>query len=164
MRAEGSLALRVIDFVNVTGEKKFCCSVHGANCDSVGLLHQKCYVSSTPFDTSGKAQWSRRETRETVTFASRAARTVYFWFALSNFSLVRSAVSNAEAHIPTQPSSPVEDARISFSYEDQERPGGDFPPSCQGTQARCRKAWFPRVVDLNLISARTAVFPAHGSV
>jgi len=61
MRAERSQALRVIDFVNVSGEKKICCSMHGANCDSVGLLHQKRYVSSTSFDTSAKAQWSRRE-------------------------------------------------------------------------------------------------------
>ncbi len=45
-------------------------------------------------------------------------------------SLVRSAVTNAEAHIPTQPSSPLKDARISFSYEDQERSRGVVPPAC----------------------------------
>jgi hypothetical protein len=46
----------------------------------------------------------------------------------SIFVPVRSAVFDAEAHIPTQPSSPLKDARLSFSHEDQERPGGAFAP------------------------------------
>ena len=58
---------------------------------------------------------------------------------------MRSAVRNAEAHIPTQPSSPFEDARIPFSHEDQEWPRGHLAPSCQGTQARRREGWLPRV-------------------
>ena len=55
---------------------------------------------------------------------------LYFWFAQRHFVPVRSAVTNAEAHIPTQPSSPLKDARISFSYEDQERSRGAVPPAC----------------------------------
>jgi hypothetical protein len=61
------------------------------------------------------------------------------------FCLVRSAVFDAEAHIPTQPSSPLKDARISFSHEDQERAGGVVAPARQGTQARLGKGWPPRV-------------------
>ena len=144
LHSKRAIALRVIDFVNVTGTKIFCCSVHGANCNStrifctrIGKLVER--AGMTPAAPCASNSAGRR-------FASRACRTVYFWFALSNFLPVRSAVSNAEAHIPTQPSSPVQDARVSFSHEDQERTGGDFPPSRQGTQARRRKARLPRVI------------------
>src|SRR5664279_2682124 len=125
-------------------QKFFYCCELGANCNSIeftapksGASERACMSRFTP----SASAWQR------LRFASQACRTVYFWFALSNFLPVRSAVSNAEAHIPTQPSSPVQDARVSFSHEDQERTGGNFPPSCQGTQARRRKARLPRVVD-----------------
>src|SRR5277367_605013 len=124
-------------------QKYFCCSAQGASCNSIQFSAPKsgrCVPSSAcrlhSADAIAAGSW----------FASKASRTVYFWFALSNFSLVRSAVSNAEAHIPTQPSSPFQDARVSFSHEDQERTRGDFPPPRQGTQARLRKAGLPRVI------------------
>ncbi len=77
--------------------------------------------------------------------ASVARSPLYSRFAQFNFALVRSAVFDAEAHIPTQPSSPLKDARISFSHEDQERAGGAVAPARQGTQARLREGWPPRV-------------------
>src|SRR5271166_2173173 len=77
--------------------------------------------------------------------AMQARWPLYFWFAHSNILSVRSAVFNAEAHIPTQPSSPLKDARISFSHEDQERAGGAVAPARQGAQARLREGWPPRV-------------------
>jgi len=81
-----------------------------------------------------------------ASFASQARWPVYFSFAQSNFLLVRSAIfRHAEAHIPTQPSSPLKDARLSFSHEDQERPGGAVAPSRQGAQARLRETWLSRV-------------------
>jgi hypothetical protein len=140
------MTTRVIDFANVTGTKIFCCSDQGASCNSIHFSAPKsgrCEPQST------RCPHSVAAVAIDAGFASKASRTVYFWFALSNFSLVRSAVSNAEAHIPTQPSSSFQDARVSFSYEDQERTCGDFPPSRQGAQARLRKAGLPRVIDLN---------------
>jgi hypothetical protein len=77
--------------------------------------------------------------------ASVARAPIYSKFAQFNFLPVRSAVFDAEAHIPTQPSSPLKDARISFSHEDQERAGGAVAPARQGTQARLREGWPPRV-------------------
>src|SRR5271169_2258636 len=124
-------------------QKYFCCSAQGASCSSIQF--------SAPKSGTGESWRARSPLPECSCdarrFASKASRTVYFWFALSNFSPVRSAVSNAEAHIPTQPSSPFQDARVSFSHEDQERTRGDFPPPRQGTQARLREARLPRVVD-----------------
>ena len=77
--------------------------------------------------------------------ASQWSRTLYFLFVPVTIFPVRSAVSHAEAHIPTQPSSPLEDARISYSHEDQERTSGDFQTPRQRTQARLGEARFPRV-------------------
>jgi len=140
LHSKRAFALRVIDFVNVTGIKFFF---------AAAVMVQIANRSNFP-----RQYWDGRFVIASVAralrgpagsgqFASQARRTVYFWFALSNFSPVRSAVSNAEAHIPTQPSSPVQDARVSVSHEDQERTGGDFPPSRQGTQARLGKAGLP---------------------
>ncbi len=44
-------------------------------------------------------------------------------------------IFHAQAHIPAQPSSPLEDARISYADEDQGRPRGDFAAARQGPQA-----------------------------
>jgi hypothetical protein len=38
--------------------------------------------------------------------------------------------SYAQAHVSTQPSSPLENARISDAHENQERPGRAFAPAC----------------------------------
>jgi len=127
-------------------QKYFCCCVHGASCDSIEFL-----VPEPPLTVLARVGYPHSSGAEApqapqAKFASKGGRPVYFWFALSNFLPVRSAVSNAEAHIPTQPSSPFQDARVSFSHEDQERTGGHFPPSRQGTQARRREAGFPRVI------------------
>ena len=54
-------------------------------------------------------------------------------------------LSNAQAHVPTEPASPFQDARFSQAYEDLERARGSGSPPCQRTQARLRKAWIPRV-------------------
>ena len=115
----------------------------GADCDSRGHSAPKLGSEDT---ASVHREGRGRDLAERGQFASQACRTVYFEFALSNFSPVRSAVSNAEAHIPTQPSSPFQDARVSFSHEDQERTRGDFPPSRQGTQTRRRETGLPRVI------------------
>jgi hypothetical protein len=143
-----ALASRVIDFVNVTGEKKFLLLRAWCNRDSTEfsalISHQYSEAGTEPGRIPTHA--ARPPSRSSRPFASQARRTVYFWFALSNVYSVRSAVSNAEAHIPTQPSSPVQDARVSFSHEDQERTGGYFPPSRQGTQAHRREAGLPRVI------------------
>src|SRR5271167_3144549 len=126
-------------------QKYFCCSAQGASCSSIQF--------SAPKSGTGESWRARSPLSECSCdarrFASKASRTVYFWFALSNLSPVRSAVSNAEAHIPTQPSSPVQDARVSFSHEDQERTSGDFTPSRQGTQACRRETRLPRVIALD---------------
>src|SRR5579862_5222362 len=53
------------------------------------------------------------------------------------------AIFHAQAHIPAQPSSPLEDARISYADEDQGRPGGDFAPARQGPQAGVGEARLP---------------------
>ena len=147
MHSNRAIASRVIDFVNVTGIKLF--------------FTAACMVQIAIRSNFWHQSWDGRFELSSVAralhgplgggqFACQARRTVYFWFALSNFLPVRSAVSNAEAHIPTQPSSPVQDARVSFSHEDQERTGGDFPPSRQGTQARLRNTRFPRVSQRSL--------------
>jgi hypothetical protein len=147
LHSERALRTRVIDFVNVTGAKIFL------------LLRSRCKLRFDRISCAGTAAprtrscglpplfWSRSGAEAPqAKFASKGGRPVYFWFALSNFLPVRSAVSNAEAHIPTQPSSPFQDARVSFSHEDQERTGGHFPPSRQGAQARRREAGLPRII------------------
>src|SRR5882762_7339431 len=53
------------------------------------------------------------------------------------------AIFHAQAHIPAQPSSPLEDARISNADEDQGRPRGDFAPARQGPQAGVSEARLP---------------------
>jgi len=143
LHSDRAARTRVIDFVNVTGAKIFL------------LQRSRCKLQFDPICCTRVGKCEPAGPRRThsvdavddaARVASEAARTVYFGFALSNFSPVRSAVSNAEAHIPTQPSSPFQDARVSFSYEDQERTRGDFPPSRQGTQARLGKTGLPRVI------------------
>ena len=46
---------------------------------------------------------------------------------------------HAETHIPAEPSPPLEDARFSYSYEDQERTGSHLPAPGKGPQASFRK-------------------------
>ena len=53
---------------------------------------------------------------------------------------------HAETYIPTQPPQTVEEARLSFADEDQERRQGAVAPSRQGAQARLGEARLPRVV------------------
>ena len=53
------------------------------------------------------------------------------------------AIFHAQAHIPAQPSSPLEDARISDADEDQGRPRGDLAPARQGPQAGVGEARLP---------------------
>jgi hypothetical protein len=63
----------------------------------------------------------------------------------SGHKLVHSgaAIFHAQAHIPAQPSSPLEDARISYADEDQGRPSGNFATARQGPQARVGEARLP---------------------
>jgi hypothetical protein len=53
------------------------------------------------------------------------------------------AIFHAQAHIPTQPTSPLKDARLSHAYEDQERPGGDLAPAGQRSQTSGGEARLP---------------------
>jgi hypothetical protein len=50
---------------------------------------------------------------------------------------------DAKADIPTQPASPLEDARISYAHEDQGRTGGDLPAARQRSQAGFGEARLP---------------------
>jgi len=52
---------------------------------------------------------------------------------------------HAQAHVPAQPSPPLEDARLSSTDEDQERAGGPGAPPRQRTQAGIGKAGLPRI-------------------
>jgi hypothetical protein len=54
---------------------------------------------------------------------------------------------NAEAHFSTQPSTPFQDARFSYPYEDKERKGRALPPPRQRKEARLREARLPRVIS-----------------
>src|SRR5262249_50883968 len=60
-------------------------------------------------------------------------------------NLSRSLGLNAQTHVPAQPASPIQDARFSHSYEDQERKGRIVPPPRQGAEARFREARLPRI-------------------
>ena len=64
-------------------------------------------------------------------------------------------ISNAQAHIPTQPPSPRENARLSRPHENQERSRGIEPSPCRWPQACFRERGSPR------LSSRRAVAPEH---
>jgi hypothetical protein len=77
-----------------------------------------------------------------------ASRHLYFSFVftpLMDRSWLKSgaAIIHAQAYIPAQPASPLEDPRISHAYEDQERPGGDLATARQGPQAGFGETRFP---------------------
>src|SRR6201994_4034273 len=54
---------------------------------------------------------------------------------------------DAQAYLPTQPPSPLEDARLPFPYEDQGGRGCAVSPSCQGTAPCLRVAELPRLTQ-----------------
>jgi hypothetical protein len=60
-----------------------------------------------------------------------------------NFLNRGAATFHAEAHVPAQPASPLEDARISHPDEDEERTSGALAPARQGSQARFGEARVP---------------------
>jgi hypothetical protein len=77
------------------------------------IAHDEISASSANKNRKGEADDKLRQ-RELVVrvslslvLASHKGQTVYFEFVLVTIFPVRSAVSHAEAHIPTQPSSPL---------------------------------------------------------
>ena len=52
---------------------------------------------------------------------------------------------HAQAHISTQPASPLENAWLPLADEDQVRSSRAEPPPRCGAQARFRKCWIPRL-------------------
>src|SRR5947209_3058911 len=69
---------------------------------------------------------------------------LYFYFALfTDIQSSGAAIFHAQTHVPAQPSSPLEDARISYADEDQGRPRGDFAAARQGPQASVCKTRLP---------------------
>jgi len=73
-----------------------------------------------------------------------AHRHLYFSFTNRSFESScwhqERRTFHAETHIPAESSSPLEDARLSHPYEDQERTRGHLPAPGQGPQASFRKA------------------------
>ena len=63
---------------------------------------------------------------------------VLYTLFLSSLPIQEQLISHAEAHVPAQPSSPFEDARVSHQDEDEERAGGAVTSARQGTQAGVR--------------------------
>ena len=63
----------------------------------------------------------------------------------SDFQKETGAHFYAQAHISTQPPSPLEDARLSLTYEDQVGRSRAEPSSCRRPQARLSQRWFSRL-------------------
>ena len=79
--------------------------------------------------------------------AGQAACPIYFWIVSPRFSELGAAIFHAQAHVPAQPSSPLEDARVSQQNEDQERTSSVGAPARQGTQASLGEAGIPRIAS-----------------
>ena len=80
-------------------------------------------------------------------FAAFAPGHLYSGFACRRWIQLGAAIFHAQAHFPTQPSSPLKDARISYAHEDQERPCSDFASAGQGPEARLGETWFSRIIS-----------------
>jgi hypothetical protein len=105
-------------------------------------------VFSTPYLRSqatadASLRMTTRRFRAWLGFA-RLTALIYTSHSLSKrLSSSGAAIFHAQAHIPAQPSSPLEDARISYADEDQGRPRRDFAQARQGPQAGVGEARFP---------------------
>ncbi len=74
------------------------------------------------------------------------ASFIYTFYLPLAYSAARSSYFfHAQAHVPAQPPPPLENARLSSTYEDQERAGGPGAPARQRTQAGIGKAGLPRI-------------------
>jgi len=77
--------------------------------------------------------------------------------------LIRSAIVHAEAHIPAEPSPPLQDARLPCPHENQGRAGSARATPRQGTKARLGEAGFPRVVTAAMVPEVSRVLAAGGA-
>lgn len=77
---------------------------------------------------------------------------LHLYFLLATDLIQQQGAANffhAQAHVPAQPSPPLEDARLSPTNEDEERAGGPVAPSRQRTQAGFGEAGLPRITILS---------------
>jgi hypothetical protein len=73
----------------------------------------------------------------------------------------RSALFYAQAHISTQPASPLKDAWLSLTYEDQVGSSRAEPSSCRWPQARLSQRRLPRLSRSRRFVSAGAGFRAH---
>jgi len=111
------------------------------NCAAPGVPRLPCLRS--PANADAGLRMTARRFRAWLGFA-RLTALIYTSHSLSKrLSSSGAAIFHAQAHIPAQPSSPLEDARISYADEDQGRPRGDFAKARQGPQAGVGEARLP---------------------
>ena len=79
----------------------------------------------------------------------------------SNFRQEAGAHFYAQAHISTQPASPLEDAWLSLTYEDQVGSSRAEPSSRRRPQARLSERWFSRLSSSRRIVSAGAGSRAH---
>jgi len=76
--------------------------------------------------------------------------------------LIRSAIVHAEAHIPAEPSPPLQDARVPCPHENQGRAGSACATPRQGTKARLGETGLPRVVAAAMARPEVSRVPTAG--
>jgi ribonuclease P protein component len=87
---------------------------------------------------------------------------IYTFRLFSQYFLSRSAIVHAETHISAESAALFENPRVSRPHEDQRRPKSPGQTARQGTKARLRKAWLPRVVVFTMEHLQGKQVPIGG--